>query len=182
MNGYLLIKTLHIVSSVLLVGTGFGSAFYLYFANRLGSLPAQALVCRLVKRADLWFTTPAVIIQPLSGFWMAESFGSFAVYNGAWQPYTDLASKLRSNQTIPLPDGPITGEYVERCESLALLGELLPWSIVEPGWFVVQGSKGARTAFFMTKPNVGGVHYLLGKKVPVENLTLANTLPWNEWN
>lgn len=117
-----------------------------------------------------------------SGFWMVESFGSFAVYNGAWQPYTDLASKLRSNQTIPLPDGPVTGEYVERCEGLALLGELLPWSIVEPGWFVVQGSKGARTAFFMTKPNVGGIHYLLGKKVPVENLKLANTLPWNEWN
>ncbi|MET0519364.1 MAG: DUF2269 domain-containing protein [Burkholderiaceae bacterium] len=75
MNLYLLVKTLHIVSSVLLVGTGFGSAFFLFFANRLGSLPAQALVCRLVKRADLWFTTPAVIVQPLSGFWLAQRAG-----------------------------------------------------------------------------------------------------------
>ncbi|WP_131728612.1 DUF2269 family protein, partial [Achromobacter xylosoxidans] len=34
MNAYLTIKTLHILSSVLLVGTGFGTAFYLFFANR----------------------------------------------------------------------------------------------------------------------------------------------------
>jgi len=75
MNLYLLIKTLHVVSSVLLVGTGFGSAFYLFFANRSGSLQAQAVVCRLVKRADFWFTTPAVIVQPISGFWLTHEAG-----------------------------------------------------------------------------------------------------------
>ena len=52
MNAYLLFKTVHIVSSVLLVGTGLGSAFYLFFTNRSGSLEAKAVVCRLVVRAD----------------------------------------------------------------------------------------------------------------------------------
>jgi len=75
MNLYLLLKTLHIVSSVLLVGTGFGSAFYLFFANRTASLAAQAVVCRLVVRADFWFTTPAVIVQPLSGVALAHLAG-----------------------------------------------------------------------------------------------------------
>lgn len=75
MNTYLVIKWLHIVSSVLLAGTGFGSAFYLFFANRSGSLAAQAVVARLVKRVDLWFTTPAVIVQPLSGIWLATQAG-----------------------------------------------------------------------------------------------------------
>ncbi|XHS77883.1 DUF2269 family protein [Burkholderiaceae bacterium UC74_6] len=75
MNTYLALKTLHIISSVLLVGTGFGSAFYLFFANRTASLAAQAIVCRLVVRADFWFTTPAVIIQPLSGIAMAHMAG-----------------------------------------------------------------------------------------------------------
>lgn len=42
MNTYLLLKTLHILSSVLLVGTGLGSAFYMFFANRNGSVFAQA--------------------------------------------------------------------------------------------------------------------------------------------
>lgn len=75
MNAYLLVKWLHIVSSVLLVGTGFGSAFYLFFANRSGSLEARAVVARLVVRADLWFTTPAAIAQPLSGAWLAQVAG-----------------------------------------------------------------------------------------------------------
>eukprot|EP01034_Spumella_vulgaris_P002192 gene2192-2855_t len=67
MNTYLVLKTLHIISSVFLVGTGLGSAFYLFFANRSGSVAAQAVVGRLVVRADWWFTTPAVIVQPLTG-------------------------------------------------------------------------------------------------------------------
>lgn len=75
MNAYLTIKTLHIMSSVLLVGTGFGTAFYLFFANRTGNIPAIAAVSRLVVRADLWFTTPAVIFQPLSGLWLAHIDG-----------------------------------------------------------------------------------------------------------
>ena len=42
MNTYLVLKWLHIVSSVLMVGTGLGSAFYMFFTNRSGSVPAQA--------------------------------------------------------------------------------------------------------------------------------------------
>lgn len=75
MDMYLWVKTLHIISSVVLVGTGFGSAFYLFFANRSGSIAAQALVARLVVRADTWFTTPAVMFQPLSGAWLASQAG-----------------------------------------------------------------------------------------------------------
>ncbi|CAB3835342.1 DUF2269 family protein [Achromobacter deleyi] len=75
MNAYLTIKTLHILSSVLLVGTGFGTAFYLFFANRTGNIAAIAAVSKLVVRADLWFTTPAVIFQPLSGLWLAHIAG-----------------------------------------------------------------------------------------------------------
>jgi len=72
---YLSIKTLHILSSVLMVGTGFGTAFYLFFANRSGSVEAIAVVSRLVVKADWWFTTPAVIIQPLSGAWLIHRAG-----------------------------------------------------------------------------------------------------------
>ena len=70
MNTYLVVKTLHILSATLMVGTGFGTAFYLFWANRSGSVPAQAVVSKWVIKADWWFTTPAVIFQPLSGWWM----------------------------------------------------------------------------------------------------------------
>ncbi|AVA37788.1 MULTISPECIES: DUF2269 family protein [Cupriavidus] len=75
MMEYLAIKVIHIISSVVLVGTGFGTAFYLFFANRSGSTEAIAVVSRLVVRADWWFTTPAVIVQPLSGAYMLHLAG-----------------------------------------------------------------------------------------------------------
>lgn len=75
MNTYLIIKTLHILSSVLMVGTGFGTAFYLFFANRSNSVETMSVVSRLVCRADWWFTTPAVIFQPLSGLWLVHTAG-----------------------------------------------------------------------------------------------------------
>jgi uncharacterized membrane protein len=75
MNLYLSLKTLHILSSVLLVGTGFGSAFYLFFTHRTGSVAAIATVSRLVVRADWWFTTPTIIIQPATGIALAHMAG-----------------------------------------------------------------------------------------------------------
>jgi len=75
MNTYLILKCLHILSSVLMVGTGFGSAFYMYFVNRSDSVEAQAIVSRLVVRADWWFTTPTVLLQPASGLVLAHMAG-----------------------------------------------------------------------------------------------------------
>lgn len=75
MTTYLLLKWLHILSSVLLVGTGFGSAFYLFFIHRTQNVQAIAAVSRLVVKADYWFTAPAVIIQPLTGLLMVSMVG-----------------------------------------------------------------------------------------------------------
>jgi len=96
---YLVLKWIHILSSVLLVGTGFGTAFYLFFANRSGNIQAQAVVSRLVVRADTWFTTPAVVMQPLSGFalvymagwpltssWLLASVALFVLTGACWLP------------------------------------------------------------------------------------------------
>ena len=38
MTTYLVVKWLHILSSVVLVGTGFGSAYYFFFINRSGDV------------------------------------------------------------------------------------------------------------------------------------------------
>ncbi|WP_018610619.1 DUF2269 family protein [Uliginosibacterium gangwonense] len=104
---YLVIKTIHIISSVLMVGTGFGTAFYLFFANRSGSVEAIAVVSRLVVRADWCFTTPAVIVQPLSGayllylsgwplnsFWIVASLGLYALAGVCWLPVVWLQIRM----------------------------------------------------------------------------------------
>lgn len=75
MTHYLILKWMHIVSSVLLVGTGFGSAFYMFYVNKSKNLEAQVIVSRLVCRADWWFTTPTVILQPITGIAMATIAG-----------------------------------------------------------------------------------------------------------
>jgi uncharacterized membrane protein len=108
MSSYLLLKTLHILSSVVLVGTGLGSAFYLYCANRSNSLKAQAVVARLVVLADWIFTTPAIIMQPLTGFamlsiagwpwttpWVMWSIGLYLLAGACWLPVVWLQIQMK---------------------------------------------------------------------------------------
>ncbi|VAW66840.1 FIG00538223: hypothetical protein [hydrothermal vent metagenome] len=69
------LKYLHILSMILLFGTGLGSAFYKWSADRSGNILHIANTNRHVVLADWLFTTPTVIIQPLSGLWMAHLLG-----------------------------------------------------------------------------------------------------------
>lgn len=72
---YLTLKSLHILSMVLLFGTGLGSAFYKWMADRSRNVAHIAITNRHVVLADWIFTTPTVIFQPISGLWMAHMFG-----------------------------------------------------------------------------------------------------------
>ena len=119
---YVLVKWLHILSSTVLFGTGLGSAFYLYFASRTRDARVIATVARHVVIADCVFTTPTVILQPLSGFYLAHLMGLplttpwilwsvalFLLAGAAWLPVVwmqirmrDLALvAVRANESIP---------------------------------------------------------------------------------
>ena len=69
---FLTIKYLHIISMVLLFGTGLGSAFYKWMADRSRNLEHINITNRHVVLADWIFTTPTVIFQPVSGIWLAS--------------------------------------------------------------------------------------------------------------
>lgn len=69
---YGVIKTLHILSSTVLFGTGMGTAFQMWAAHRRGDVHVLAAVNRQVVLADWCFTTPAVIVQPLTGLWLVH--------------------------------------------------------------------------------------------------------------
>lgn len=68
---YVWLKLLHVLSSTLLFGTGLGSAFYMFRADLSKDINAILFAARNVVIADWLFTTPAVIIQPATGFAMA---------------------------------------------------------------------------------------------------------------
>lgn len=115
---YLTLKTLHILSMVLLFGTGLGSAFYKWMADRSGVVPHMAVTNRHVVLADWLFTTPTVIFQPLSGLWMAHIAGwpwssgwiaaSLALYALAgicWLPVVWLQIRMRDLSNAALAQG-----------------------------------------------------------------------------
>lgn len=115
---YLTLKTIHVISSVLLVGTGFGSAFYLFFANRSRSVEAIRVVGRLVVRADWYFTTPAVILQPLTGVlmmrmagwpldarWILASIALYLLAGACWIPVVVLQLRMARMAEAACIDG-----------------------------------------------------------------------------
>ncbi len=108
MDSFLLFKWLHIISSIVLVGVGFGSAFYLYFINRSRNIAAIAEVSRLVVRADYWFTTPAIFVQPITGIalvslggyslteaWLLVTYALFILAGICWLPVVWLQVRMR---------------------------------------------------------------------------------------
>lgn len=120
---YAILKTLHILSMVLLFGTGLGSAFYKWMADRSGDVAHIAVTNRHVVLADWIFTTPTVVFQPVSGLWMvylldmplttpwiAASLAFFVLAGICWLPVVWLQIQMRniaSNavaQGAPLPE------------------------------------------------------------------------------
>lgn len=139
MNAYFIVKTLHILSAMLILGTGMGTAFYLFFANRSGSVPAQSVVSYWVCKADFWFTTPAVIFQLCSGLWLMHklnmpfsatwiwaSLGLYAFAGICWLPVVwwqiqmrDIAKRANDKNESTLPS-----EYWQLAKKWELLGYL----------------------------------------------------------
>lgn len=105
---YLLLKTIHILSSTLLFGTGLGSAFYKWMADRGGDLSTIAKTNKTVVIADWVFTTPTIVIQPVTGFmlvyllgfpldqpWLMLTFLLYAVAGACWIPVVWLQIRMR---------------------------------------------------------------------------------------
>jgi len=75
MDIYMVVKTLHIISSTILFGTGIGVAYFMYLSHFSDNLEVKYFVAKNTVLADYLFTLPAVIIQPLSGFWLVSESG-----------------------------------------------------------------------------------------------------------
>lgn len=69
---YLVLKLIHIISSTVIFGTGVGSAFYMFVANRTKNISHIYFATKYVVIADFIFTTPAVLIQLITGIRLIE--------------------------------------------------------------------------------------------------------------
>ncbi|CAN7200409.1 DUF2269 family protein [Rhizobacter sp. LjRoot28] len=110
---YMIVKTLHILSSTILFGTGIGSAFYMLRAcltarREPPMAPAAAMVVGHVVQADLWFTTSTIIFQPLSGWylthlagipltsrWLMITYALYLLAGACWLPVVWIQLRMR---------------------------------------------------------------------------------------
>jgi uncharacterized membrane protein len=105
---YQTVKWLHIVSSTILFGTGIGSAFYMLASTLSRDVRVIAAVSRYIVLADWLFTTPTIVVQPLTGFylmyladipmaarWISWSLVLYGVAVACWLPVVWLQIRLR---------------------------------------------------------------------------------------
>jgi uncharacterized membrane protein len=115
---YLVVKWVHILSSTLLFGTGLGSAYYMFFASRTRDPRVIAAVVRYVVIADWIFTTPTIIVQPLSGLymarlaqlplstpWIARSIALYLLAGACWLPVVWMQMRMRDLAAACARDG-----------------------------------------------------------------------------
>lgn len=69
---YQFLKLIHILSATLMIGTGLGSAFYLFFSYKKATASTLKDVLKLVVIADSIFTLPSVIIQLITGILLSN--------------------------------------------------------------------------------------------------------------
>lgn len=75
MDLYQAVKILHILGAAVLFGTGIGIAFFMYAAHFTQDLHQKYFAARMTVIADFIFTTPAVILQPVTGIWLVLNGG-----------------------------------------------------------------------------------------------------------
>jgi uncharacterized membrane protein len=133
---YLILKVIHIISSTILFGTGLGSAFYLWRAHQTNNLSVMSFATRNVVIADWAFTTPAVVIQPLTGIllvyivgypvsstWLVLTYLLFFLTGLCWLPVVWLQIKMRDllQQAIEAKT-PIPAKYYDYYRIWFMLG------------------------------------------------------------
>jgi len=125
MESYFTLKLAHVLSSTLLFGTGLGTAFFMWMAHRSGRVEAIAVTARHVVLADWLFTTPAVILQPLTGWllmqrlgmdfgqsWLAATLVLYVLIGACWLPVVLIQLRIRDLAAAALVLGsPLPASY-----------------------------------------------------------------------
>lgn len=102
------VRWLHILGATVLLGTGAGIAFFMLMAHRTKSPVLIAHTASIVVIADWIFTASAVVLQPITGIWLASlagwsltepwivlSIGLYVLTGCFWLPVVWIQKRLR---------------------------------------------------------------------------------------
>ncbi|MCB1174246.1 MAG: DUF2269 domain-containing protein [Leptospiraceae bacterium] len=118
MTLYLLLKTIHILSAVAMFGAGGATALVKFMSDRQANLRIRHFINRHVVKADLWITTPSVLLQPITGLWLFDLMGLpwsstwilvslvlFVIAGVCWLPAVWLQLRMRDLTAQALESG-----------------------------------------------------------------------------
>ena len=150
MSSYLVLKLVHIISAVVLAGTGTGIAFFMFMANRSGNLQAIAVTARHVVLADWIFTAPAVVTQLVTGIWLMKALGYsfsspwfmaviglFLFIGACWIPVVFIQYRLRDQAAAQLNSAVIEERFRRLMRFWTALGILAFAAILIIFWLMV---------------------------------------------
>ena len=122
MTLYFLVKYLHVLGAIVILGTGTGIAFFMLMAHRSRDAAFVARTAATVVTADMLFTLSAVLLQPVTGGllmnwsatgvaerWLALSLALYAIAGVFWVPVIFMQIEMRDlacaavahNQPLP---------------------------------------------------------------------------------
>jgi uncharacterized membrane protein len=148
---FFLLKWIHIVSATVLFGTGIGSAFYFFMANRSKNIASIYFATRHVVIADWLFTTPAVIIQLLTGIalmhplgytwsdgWIALALILYFFAGACWLPVVWMQIQMRDMAKAALDSNqPLPERYWQLNRWWVILGSLAFPAVMVIFWLMV---------------------------------------------
>jgi uncharacterized membrane protein len=115
---YGLLKFLHVIGAAIILGTGAGIAFFMLLAHRTGDARIVAGVARIVVIADFLFTATTVMLQPITGAWLAHLAGYpllsgwigwsiflYLVTGAFWLPVVGMQIRMRDLAAQAVQDG-----------------------------------------------------------------------------
>jgi uncharacterized membrane protein len=105
---YLVLKYLHVLGAIVLLGTGAGIAFFMAMAHRSADVGHIFRTARTVVLADFLFTATAVVAQPVTGVllarqsglpltesWLLVSIALYIVAGAFWLPVLWMQVRMR---------------------------------------------------------------------------------------
>lgn len=132
---YLILKYLHILFGIIVVGTGFGIAFFQWITFRSKNLEAIKTMTRHVVLADWIFTAPAVLGQFVTGMllanelhynphsrWMITVISLYTFVGFCWFPVLVIQYKLRKLAESQTQSGFVDQQFVRLMRTRTALG------------------------------------------------------------
>jgi uncharacterized membrane protein len=125
MTIYFVIKYLHVLGAIVILGTGSGIAFFMLMAHLSKDASFIARTAGVVVIADTFFTLSAVIAQPITGMelmivsstsitehWILASLALYVIAGLFWIPVVFMQAEMRDLARVAAEKGaPLPPRY-----------------------------------------------------------------------